>query len=192
LIDKNPNLHVTDNGVHLTEVGYTALSMAVADGLSWPAFRPKTEGEPQGKRSGSSSAPHSRAAIIHKNELFFHRWRPANSTYLFGFPQHEQDRMRKRFPNSTRSSISEAEINRLKGISEADFPKAVLASTAAMPAVPPSPELPKADFTVAEGFQDRAVGRESPALQTHPDELGPGRPPLGRQQRPLSADRPGR
>lgn len=31
-------------------------------------------------------------AIRHKNELFFHRWRPANSTYLFGFRKHEQGR----------------------------------------------------------------------------------------------------
>ncbi|MBX3731031.1 MAG: hypothetical protein KF791_00400 [Verrucomicrobiae bacterium] len=30
------------------------------------------------------------AAIRKKNELFFHRWRPANWTYLFGFRKHEQ------------------------------------------------------------------------------------------------------
>jgi hypothetical protein len=28
--------------------------------------------------------------IIKKNELFFHRWRPQNETYLFGFRKHEQ------------------------------------------------------------------------------------------------------
>ena len=33
-----------------------------------------------------------RSAIRHKNELFFHRWRPANWTYLFGFRKHEQGR----------------------------------------------------------------------------------------------------
>ena len=31
-----------------------------------------------------------RQAIIKKNELYFHRWRPANTTYLFGFRKHEQ------------------------------------------------------------------------------------------------------
>lgn len=31
-------------------------------------------------------------AIQHKNEQFFHRWRPANWTYLFGFRKHEQGR----------------------------------------------------------------------------------------------------
>jgi len=27
---------------------------------------------------------------VKKNELFFHRWRPQNETYLFGFRKHEQ------------------------------------------------------------------------------------------------------
>lgn len=31
-----------------------------------------------------------RSAILKKNELFFHRWRPQNETYLFGFRKHEQ------------------------------------------------------------------------------------------------------
>jgi hypothetical protein len=31
-----------------------------------------------------------RHAIIAKNQLFFHRWRPQNTTYLLGFRKHEQ------------------------------------------------------------------------------------------------------
>ncbi len=31
-----------------------------------------------------------RQAIVRKNELYFHRWRPQNVTYLFGFRAHEQ------------------------------------------------------------------------------------------------------
>jgi lysophospholipase L1-like esterase len=31
-----------------------------------------------------------RQAVIAKNELYFHRWRPQNVTYLFGFRKHEQ------------------------------------------------------------------------------------------------------
>lgn len=31
-----------------------------------------------------------RQAILKKNELYFHRWRPQNVTYLFGFRKHEQ------------------------------------------------------------------------------------------------------
>ena len=31
-----------------------------------------------------------RETINRKNRLFFHRWRPQNITYLFGFRKHEQ------------------------------------------------------------------------------------------------------
>lgn len=31
-----------------------------------------------------------RRAIVAKDELYFHRWRPQNETYLFGFRKHEQ------------------------------------------------------------------------------------------------------
>lgn len=31
-----------------------------------------------------------REAVIEKNRLYFHRWRPQNVTYLFGFRKHEQ------------------------------------------------------------------------------------------------------
>ena len=31
-----------------------------------------------------------RVAVMRKNELYFHRWRPQNITYLFGFRKHEQ------------------------------------------------------------------------------------------------------
>ena len=31
-----------------------------------------------------------RQTILEKNELYFHRWRPENVTYLFGFRKHEQ------------------------------------------------------------------------------------------------------
>jgi lysophospholipase L1-like esterase len=36
-----------------------------------------------------------RQAIIAKNRLYFHRWRPQNETYLFGFRKHEQGRNAK-------------------------------------------------------------------------------------------------
>jgi hypothetical protein len=31
-----------------------------------------------------------REVILDKNQLYFHRWRPQNVTYLFGFRKHEQ------------------------------------------------------------------------------------------------------
>ena len=60
----------TENGVHFNESGYARTA---------PFFNADpTDAEPL------------RAAIVAKNELFFHRWRPQNETYLFGFRKHEQ------------------------------------------------------------------------------------------------------
>jgi hypothetical protein len=39
-----------------------------------------------------------RQTIIAKNELFFHRWRPQNETYLFGFRKHEQGQNAREIP----------------------------------------------------------------------------------------------
>ena len=39
-----------------------------------------------------------RNAILEKNQLFFHRWRPQNETYLFGFRKHEQGNNAKEIP----------------------------------------------------------------------------------------------
>ncbi|MFO0927800.1 MAG: SGNH/GDSL hydrolase family protein [Gemmataceae bacterium] len=39
-----------------------------------------------------------RRAIIAKNELYFHRWRPQNVTYLFGFRKHEQGQNAREIP----------------------------------------------------------------------------------------------
>lgn len=43
-------------------------------------------------RTGSpwEQAERLRSAIVRKNELYFHRWRPQNVTYLTGFRKHEQ------------------------------------------------------------------------------------------------------
>ena len=68
---KMGNLQLTENGIHLSELGYRVTS----DDFF----------------SGTSDGPKAlREAIIAKNELFFHRWRPQNHTYLFGFRKHEQ------------------------------------------------------------------------------------------------------
>ncbi|MEM9018245.1 MAG: GDSL family lipase, partial [Verrucomicrobiota bacterium] len=39
-----------------------------------------------------------REEIVEKNRLFFHRWRPANETYLFLFRKHEQGQNAKEIP----------------------------------------------------------------------------------------------
>jgi hypothetical protein len=68
----------TVNGMHLGSGGYGGTSLEFDEALpsgGWKDFEPTEK---------------LRAAILAKNELFFHRWRPQNLTYLTGFRKHEQ------------------------------------------------------------------------------------------------------
>ena len=69
----------TENGLHLTEAGEQEFVQALLPKL----------GVPPVSYSTSELAP-LRTAIREKNELFFHRHRPQNETYLFLFRKHEQ------------------------------------------------------------------------------------------------------
>jgi len=54
-------------------------------------------------------------AILKKNELFFHRWRPENNTYLFLFRKHEQGQNAKEIPQfDPLIEAQEKEIARLR------------------------------------------------------------------------------
>ncbi|WP_435020197.1 SGNH/GDSL hydrolase family protein [Tundrisphaera sp. TA3] len=56
-----------------------------------------------------------RGAIIAKNLLYFHRWRPQNETYLYGFRKHEQGQNAREIPEfDPLVSAKEAEIARLR------------------------------------------------------------------------------
>jgi lysophospholipase L1-like esterase len=69
---------ITENGLHPADRGYFELTR---DLYSPPIL--------------SRDVPELRAKIVAKNELFFHRWRPQNETYLFGFRKHEQGKNAK-------------------------------------------------------------------------------------------------
>ncbi len=65
----------------------TSLSESALQVLESPAAN--ADGRP--RFQGISGQYESlRQAILRKNELYFHRWRPQNITYLFGFRKHEQ------------------------------------------------------------------------------------------------------
>lgn len=76
---------LTDNGLHFTEHGYRETADLLAQELGWPSRAWPSPGSPEAER-----VEQLRQAIIAKNRLFFHRWRPQNITYLFGFRKHEQ------------------------------------------------------------------------------------------------------
>lgn len=74
---------LTDNGVHLTPLGYRRVAQEVTRQLGLPATDAKTL---------PLEEPHEqlRLKIQEKNTAFFHRHRPQNETYLRGFRRHEQ------------------------------------------------------------------------------------------------------
>jgi lysophospholipase L1-like esterase len=70
---------LTENGVHLTDAGYATVARQFATALGGRL--------PADFDARSASL---RRLIVEKNRLFFHRWRPANETYIFLFRKHEQ------------------------------------------------------------------------------------------------------
>jgi hypothetical protein len=85
--DSIPQL--TENGMHLTDAGYSITSEVFMRTLGF-RFRPR-----DGSALGKGAYEPLRKAVIAKNELFFYRWRPQNETYLFGFRKHEQGKNAK-------------------------------------------------------------------------------------------------
>jgi lysophospholipase L1-like esterase len=80
---------LTDNGLRLSANGYRQTAR-------WLASRLKPAGDVDhleaivGLDFDDPAVALLREAIRQKNQLYFHRWRPQNFTYLFGFRKHEQ------------------------------------------------------------------------------------------------------
>ncbi|MGA1523329.1 MAG: GDSL-type esterase/lipase family protein [Planctomycetota bacterium] len=91
----------TSNGIHHTDAGYrrAAAALAQALGLALPSWW-----DGQGDMLEAL-----RQVVVQKNRLFFHRWRPANETYLFLFRKHEQGQNAKEIPMFD-PLIQEAEV----------------------------------------------------------------------------------
>lgn len=73
---------LAENGMHLTEHGYQCAARIFTERLLGSSDSPKAE--------APSHYEARRQLILKKNELYFHRWRPQNITYLFLFRKHEQ------------------------------------------------------------------------------------------------------
>ena len=70
---------LTENGTHLSDSGYAAAAAVLVASCG----KTPPDGFP-------ASAADLRRLVVEKNRLFFHRWRPANETYIFLFRKHEQ------------------------------------------------------------------------------------------------------
>lgn len=90
-----------ESGFQLQVDGLTAGSWKlVADGTTWavaPAEKWRT-GVAVTQSVEAAQFESLRKAIVDKNQLYFHRWRPQNETYLFGFRKHEQGNNAREIP----------------------------------------------------------------------------------------------
>jgi lysophospholipase L1-like esterase len=77
----------TDNGIHFSSAGYES---TIPDFLG--VLGQRWDGEVPSRYEAV------RRAVVAKNELVFHQWRPQNETYLFGFRKHEQGQNAKDIP----------------------------------------------------------------------------------------------
>lgn len=69
------------DGIHPSDEGYRAIAKIIAKQLKLPA--PKID-------LASAEAEAIRAAIVKKNTLYFHRWRPRNDAFVYGERKDEQ------------------------------------------------------------------------------------------------------
>jgi hypothetical protein len=84
------SLHaISENGIHYTPAGYAMSSIVFSPDLMRQADRAPSRYQ-VGALLELDKKNALQAKIVEKNQLFFHRWRPQNETYLFGFRKHEQ------------------------------------------------------------------------------------------------------
>ncbi|WP_182866032.1 PVC-type heme-binding CxxCH protein [Stieleria mannarensis] len=72
--------HLRKDPVHLNSDGYKAAAVAIGESL----------GIDRGAWQDSPQTEALRHVVLEKNRLWFHRSRPANMAYVFGFRKHEQ------------------------------------------------------------------------------------------------------
>ena len=75
-----PNAHFTENAIHPSPAGWKFFGQEVVRRMGLPAA------------TWDNRLEQIRTLVLEKNQLFFHRWRPQNETYIFGFRKKEQGR----------------------------------------------------------------------------------------------------
>ena len=143
------SLRWTDNGIHLTSKGYQELARHLQAELGLPSSPAWMTGP---------NTELLRQIILRKNEFYFHRSRPANMAYIFGFRRGEQGRNAVEMPKF--DPLIEKEESKIfeltAGLSDAKFKPgahlrpAELRDKAAASKYTPQP---KPEFTVADGFE---------------------------------------
>ena len=133
---------ITEDGIHLNSNGYKLAARKIEKALFGSG----------GKWIGSAQTETLRQAIVRKNEWFFHRSRPENMAYIFGFRKGEQGRNSVEIPRFDPLIAEEeariAQLRSLKsGVVVPEIPRRVGNLTAK------HTEQPLPSFTVADGLE---------------------------------------
>lgn len=139
------------DAIHLNAMGYQELAEYLADGLELPNNEWLT--------SKHTSA--LREVIVRKNEWWFHRSRPANMAYVFGFRKREQGQNAGEIPQfDTLIEKEEELIAKLRSLKPIQLPESQpqLKSQYAEFKEQPHPE-----FTIADGWEV-SLWAENPLL----------------------------
>lgn len=132
---------LSDNGIHLNATGYRVAAELLEEQLHWPA----------GAWRQSSATESLRQTIIKKNEQFFHRSRPANMAYIFGFRRGEQGRNAGEIPQfDALIATQEKRIAQLRLLESVELPAESVRTKSAVAKFTPQSTPP---FTVADGFE---------------------------------------
>ncbi len=138
-----------ESPVVLNEAGFRMIADRLVESL----------GAKSGQNGGDDQSLNS--AIRKKNELFFHRWRPENWTYLFGFRKGEQGQNGVEIPRFDPLIAQwDARIAKLRDLKQQDpamvkeVQDLLAAEELAHKAVPKTQKpQPVPTFTVADGFE---------------------------------------
>lgn len=155
---------LSQNGIHLTSAGYRTAARLIEKQLGW-----SSDGWDEGK-----PAEALRQAILRKNEWFFHRSRPANMAYIFGFRKGEQGRNAGEILAFDKLVADEdARIAQMRDLSKNVIVPAP--PTRSESQVAAKTKQPYPEFTVADGYEV-ALWAENPMLhkptQMNFDERG--------------------
>lgn len=100
LTGSTADLVISADGLRLNENGYHIFAQSLVETLT-----PEKTFE---NVTTADEFESLRQAVIAKNQLYFHRWRPQNFTYLYGFRKHEQGQ------NSAEIPLFDPEIKKLE------------------------------------------------------------------------------
>lgn len=132
-----------------------------------------------------------RQTILRKNELYFHRWRPQNETYLFGFRKYEQGQNAREIPMfDPLVEAEEAKIAQLRKPIKRTFEIAVKPEPPAAPPAEPQGNETKNSTSDPKPGAPTAADNPAQASRTEPTAEKTASPGSAQSSKPASSPLP--